>query len=118
MEITKLPADWAESVSCAVTICDTEGTIIFMNERSRKTFASHGDLIGRNLYECHQAFSQNMIRHMLATGESNTYEVIKNGVHKIIHQTPWRVDGKIAGMVEFSTVLPSPLKVINRDKVE
>ena len=30
---------WAEQMEgCSITVCDTEGTIIYMNERSRQTF--------------------------------------------------------------------------------
>ena len=47
---------------------------------------------------------------MLAEGTTNTYTVEKNGVKKLIHQTPWRdEEGKIAGLVEFSTVLPADM---------
>ena len=106
--------EWAEGLTCAVTICDADGKIIFMNERSRATFARHGDLIGHNLFDYHRPESQAKIRHMLATGEGNTYKVVKEGVEKLIHQTPWRRDGKIAGMVELSIVLPTDMKTIVR----
>lgn len=106
--------DWAEDLTCAVTVCDTEGTILFMNRRSRDTFASHGDIIGQNLFQFHKPESQAKIRHMLATGTDNTYKVVKNGVSKLIHQTPWRIDGNIAGMVEFSTILPPDMRTIVR----
>jgi len=45
----------------------------------------------------------------MQTGESNTYTVEKNGVKKLIYQTPWFEDGKVAGMVEFSIVLPTEI---------
>ena len=106
--------EWAEGLTCVFTICDADGKIIFMNERSRATFARHGDLIGHNLFDYHRPESQAKIRHMLATGEDNTYKVVKEGVEKLIHQTPWRRDGKIAGMVELSIVLPTDMKTIVR----
>ncbi len=58
---------------------------------------------------CHNANSQAIIRHMLATGESNAYTIEKNGVHKMIYQTPWRRDGQIAGLVEISMIIPATL---------
>ena len=73
MEISINNFDWAEAMNCAVTVCDAEGTILYMNSKSRETFASHGDLIGKNLFECHSEPSQAKIRHMLATGESNAF---------------------------------------------
>lgn len=100
-------ANWADSIACAVTICDKDGKILYMNERSRETFARHGDIIGHDLFQYHPPRAQDMIRHMLATGETNTYTITKNGQHKVIHQTPWRRDGEIAGLVELSIVVPA-----------
>lgn len=102
-------AGWMNGIGCAVTICDTEGVILYMNDRARATFASHGDLIGQNLFPCHSERSRRMIRHMLATGETNSYTIEKNGQRKLIYQTPWRRDGEIAGMAELSIVLPEEL---------
>lgn len=101
--------EWAEEMNCAVTVCDREGVILYMNKRSRETFAKHGDLIGQNLMPCHSEASQAKIRHMLATGESNSYTISKNGLRKMIYQTPWRIDGAVAGMVEISMVIPEEL---------
>ena len=42
--------EWPRAVNCAITVCDTDGVILYMNERARATFASHGDLIGKNLF--------------------------------------------------------------------
>ena len=30
---------WAEETGCAVTVCDTEGTILYMNDKARATYA-------------------------------------------------------------------------------
>lgn len=101
---------WAEAMNCAVTVCDAEGVILYMNARSRETFASHGPLIGHNLFGCHSPESCAKIRHMLATGDSNAYTISKNGQRKMIYQTPWRdADGRIAGMVEISMVIPEEM---------
>lgn len=102
---------WAEGMNCAVTVCDKEGTIIYMNSKSRATFCKDGSsLIGSNLFECHPEHARQKIRHMLATGESNSYTIAKSGVKKMIYQTPWRTsDGAIAGLVEISMVIPEDL---------
>ena len=100
---------WAEQMNCAVTVCDAEGVILYMNEKARATFASHGDLIGRNLFGCHSPESSAKIHHMLATGESNAYTISKQGQRKMIYQTPWRIEGRIAGMVEISMVIPEDM---------
>ena len=97
---------WAEEADCAVTVCDTEGVILYMNEKARATFAQHGDLIGRNLFDCHNERSRETIRRMLASGGTNAYTIEKGDVKKIIYQTPWYKDGEVAGLVEFSFVIP------------
>lgn len=106
-EIRNLTAGipWAEDINCAVTVCDIDGKIIFMNSKARETFAAHGNLIGKNLFDCHKPESAAKIRHMLATGESNAYTISKQGQRKVIYQTPWRKEGLIAGMVEISMVV-------------
>lgn len=98
--------EWAEHLHCAVTVCDTEGIILYMNAKSRATFAAHGDLIGQNLFACHSEQSKAKIREMMATDTTNAYTIEKNGVKKVIYQTPWKRDGKVAGMVEISMVVP------------
>ena len=37
----------------AITICDKDGKILDMNQRSKQTFAKYGDIIGRSLFEFH-----------------------------------------------------------------
>lgn len=101
--------DWAMQMNCAVTVCDADGVIIYMNEKARETFSKHGDLIGKNLMGCHSQASKDKILEMLATGNSNAYTISKNGQRKMIYQTPWRENGKIAGMVEISMVIPEEM---------
>lgn len=97
---------WADEVDCAVTVCDTEGVILYMNEKARATFAKYGDLIGRNLFDCHSERSREMIRRMLATGGTNAYTIEKQGVRKMIYQTAWKEHGEIRGLVEISMEIP------------
>lgn len=107
--------NWAEEVDYAVTICDADCKILFMNKRSRETFAKHGDIIGKNLLDCHSQASREKIDHMLRTGSSNAYTISKGGVKKLIFQSPWKIDGKIAGLVETSMILPENMPHYNRD---
>ena len=101
--------DWAEELDCAVTVCDTEGVILYMNGRSRQVNAGGDSMVGQNLLPCHNERSRGIIAHMLATGESNAYTISKRGQRKMIYQTPWRRDGKICGLVEFSMVIPKEM---------
>lgn len=110
-DMTKCGFPWAEDMNCAVTVCDKNGIIIYMNSKSRATFCKDGvSLIGSSLFECHPEHARMKIRQMLAGGESNSYTIAKNGVKKMIYQTPWRsADGSIAGLVEISMVIPEDL---------
>lgn len=105
-EIPESLLHWADEIDAAVTICDADAKILYMNDRSRATFAKYGDIIGHDLLSYHPERAQRQIRHMLETGDNNAYTIEKNGQRKIIYQTPWRRDGKIAGLVELSIVLP------------
>ncbi|MBE6306999.1 MAG: PAS domain-containing protein [Bacteroidales bacterium] len=100
---------WSEEMNCAVTVCDTEGIILYMNEKARQTFARHGDLIGKNMFDCHSPASQAKIRELLATGGTNAYTIEKEGLHKVIYQTAWRENGEVRGLVEISMIVPAEM---------
>lgn len=104
--------DWAMGMNCAVTVCDADCRIIYMNQRSRDTFAARGgaDLIGHNLMDYHNERSQAIIRRLLAEGGTNAYTIEKQGLRKLIFQTAWRLpDGSVGGLTELSIVLPDEL---------
>lgn len=104
-------SQWADMPSCAVTVCDTECRIIFMNKRSRDTFADGTDrLIGRNLLDCHSPHSRAIIKQLLEEGGTNIYTIEKNGVRKMIYQSAWLTDsGDIGGLVELSMIIPDKM---------
>jgi len=108
----KILPDWAFSINCAVTVCDANFNIIYMNERSRATFAHRGgaDLIGHNLLEYHNERSQSIIHRLMDEGGVNCYTISKEGQKKMIYQTAWRDNtGKVAGLVEISMVIPDEM---------
>lgn len=110
MDSDKTLPDWAWGMNCAVTVCDADCKIIYMNERARMTFAAHGDLIGRNLLDCHNERSVAIIRGLLASGGQNCYTIEKGGLRKMIFQTAWRrADGSVGGLVELSMVIPNEM---------
>lgn len=106
----ELPA-WIDGMDVAVTVCDREGIIVYMNGKSAQTFAADGGraLLGKNLMDCHPEPAREKICRIMATGISNSYTIEKNGVKKLIHQVPWLEKGVIAGLVEFSLVIPLDL---------
>jgi transcriptional regulator with PAS, ATPase and Fis domain len=95
----------------AVTVCDMDATIVYMNDRACQVFEKYGgrDLIGKSLFECHKEHSCAMIKKFLETGTTNAYTIDKGGVKKLIHQSPWYKDGKIAGLVELSIEIPAEM---------
>ncbi|MBE6229215.1 MAG: PAS sensor protein [Bacteroidales bacterium] len=118
--------DWAAKCGFAVTICDCNASVIYMNEKSKATFAKYGNIIGSSLKGCHSPKSWEMIQKLLSTGSSNSYTITKNGINKLIHQTPWFTeepakgillpDGRIVGgLVELSIELPADMPHYNRD---
>lgn len=100
---------WAEEIGCAVTVCDTEGVILYMNGKARAAFAKHGDLVGTNLFGCHNERSREIIRRLLAEGGTNAYTIEKAGVRKMIYQTAWKENGEVRGLVEISMELPAEM---------
>jgi len=106
----ELPA-WLNGIDVAITVCDREGSIIYMNGQAMKTFAAGGGkaLLGKKLWDCHPEAAREKIRRLMAAGASNSYTIEKNGVKKLIHQAPWHENGELAGLVEFSLVIPPAL---------
>ena len=99
---------WAEEFGAAVTVCDERGVILSMNAAAAETFKKDGGraLVGKSLLDCHPEPARARVADLLARPRANTYTVAKNGVKKPIHQAPWYKDGRFAGLVEISIVLP------------
>jgi len=112
----KIP-EWADTVNGSITVCDKDGIIQYMNEASQKSFSADGgnSLVGKSLFPCHNQNSAQMIRTMVGEGNTNAYTITKKGVRKLIYQTPYFEDGKVAGLVEFSFVIPEEMPHHNRD---
>lgn len=101
--------DWADEMNCAVTVCDADCTIIYMNKPARELYVSHGNLIGCNLLDCHSHASREIIKKLLSTGGVNCYTIHKKGLKKMIYQTAWKKDGVVAGLVEISMIIPEEM---------
>lgn len=100
--------DWMTGFSAAITVSDADGTIVYMNEKSIKTFEKYGgrDLIGQSLFDVHPEPARTKLQHLYQTRTSNSYTIEKNGVKKLIHQAPWYRDGEFMGFVELSIEIP------------
>lgn len=100
--------DWAREFSVAITVTDSDGKIIYMNDKSGATFGKYGgmDLVGSNLRDCHKPESWEKITGLMETNESNCYTIEKDGIKKLICQAPWYEQGKPSGLVELSVEIP------------
>jgi transcriptional regulator with PAS, ATPase and Fis domain len=100
--------DWVKEVPAAVTVCDREGVILAMNDKSARTFANDGGaaLIGSNLFACHSGPAASKLQELLAAQSLNVYTIEKNGVKKLIYQSPWYENGVYSGFVELSLEIP------------
>jgi transcriptional regulator with PAS, ATPase and Fis domain len=110
--------NWIKEFPGAVTVCDSQGIIIEMNDKAAKSFQEDGgyELIGKNLLECHPEPSRTKLKELLETQTKNVYTIEKNGVKKIIYQVPWFTDGKYSGFVELSLEVPFEMPHFVRDK--
>ncbi len=103
-----LDHEWIKEFPAAITVCDAQGRILEMNDRAAKTFEKDGGyaLVGKNLLDCHSEQSRSKVEGLLATHEKNVYTIEKNGVKKLIFQSPWYKNGEYAGFVELSLEIP------------
>jgi len=107
MKLEGVDVDWAEEFNGAVTVCDREGIIVYMNRVSVSQFQKQGgaDLLGKNLLDCHPEPSKTKLAEMLKIPVDNMYTTEKSGIKKIIYQTAWKSEGVYKGIVEISWVL-------------
>jgi len=108
--------DWVEHYPAAVSVCDTHGIIVAMNQKAAEMFAKYGgqELIGTSLFACHPEPANAIIRTLIAEQRANTYITEKKGVRKMVHQVPWYAQGTFAGLVETVIVLPVEMATKNR----
>ncbi len=111
MTLSGLDVNWMDGFSGAITVCDREGIIVYMNDFSINQFHKYGgsNLLGTNLLDCHPEPSKTKLREMLQKPVENTYTTEKNGVSKVITQKPWLQNGEFCGVVELSFELPADL---------
>lgn len=109
--------DWATELPVSITVCDKNGIITYVNDKSRKTFSTDTDdeLIGKSLKDCHLPESTAKLFHLIKTRNSNIYTIEKKGKKKLIVQIPWYQENYVAGLVEFSLELPDDIPHYIRD---
>ena len=108
--------DWVKEFPAAVTVCDEGGILLEMNDKAAKTFEKDGGrkLIGSNMLDCHPEPARTKTERLLSSRERNVYTIEKNGVKKLIYQSPWYRNGEYAGFVELSLEIPFELPHFTR----
>lgn len=99
---------WIKEFPAAVTVSDAEGIILEMNDKAAKSMAKDGgyELIGKNMLDCHPDPARGKLERLMESRKVNVYTIEKNGIKKLIYQSPWFKDGQYAGLVEISFEIP------------
>ena len=102
---------WVKEFPGAITVCDADGIILELNDKAARTFEKDGgaSLVGRNILDCHPEPARGKTERLLAAREKNVYTIEKNGIKKLIFQSPWYKDGQYSGFVEISLEIPFEL---------
>ncbi|MEW6549253.1 MAG: PAS sensor protein [Spirochaetota bacterium] len=112
-----LPVEAIGSLDAAVTICDRDLKLVWMNAKAMASFGLEGGPLptGMDLRSCHKPESTAKMEEILGTGLPNVYTIRKKGRKKMIWQAPWIKDGAAAGLVEISIILPDAMPHFDRD---
>ncbi len=99
---------WDAGFPGAITICDPQGIIVYMNDKAAATFKTDGGraLIGKNVLDCHPEPARSQLKDMLEKRQANVYTIEKKGVKKLIYQTPLFSSGEYLGFAELSVEIP------------
>ena len=110
-------AEWIKEFPGAVTVCDTRGIIIALNDQAENAFNSQGGsrLLGANVLDCHPEPARSKLAEMMKNPRLNVYTIEKKGRHRLIYHTPWFQEGRYAGFVELALEIPTPMPHFVRD---
>jgi len=99
---------WVKEFPGAVTVCDAAGMILEMNDNAEKIFEEDGGraLIGKNVLDCHPEPARSELAGLMKARQRNVYTIEKNGIKKLIYQSPWYLNGEYAGFIELSLEVP------------
>jgi len=104
--------EWVKEFPGSITICDKDGILLEMNDAAEKVFEDDGGrkLLGSNVLDCHPEPARTQTEELLTKQINNVYTIEKDGIKKLIYQSPWYKDGKFAGLVEISLEIPFELQ--------
>ena len=109
--------NWEKEFAGAVTVCNADGIILYMNDKSCRTFDKDGgkSLIGESLLDCHPEPARSKLIDLLANPRVNAYTIEKSGFKKLIYQAPVYQNGRFDGLVELSLEIPMEMPHFKRE---
>ncbi len=107
MDQTKF--SWIKEFPAAITVCDPKGIILLMNDKAVTTFAKEGGaaLIGQNMFDCHPDPARGKLERLMEEQQKNVYTIEKNGIKKLIYQSPWFKAGNTQALLKSLSKFPS-----------
>jgi PAS domain-containing protein len=107
---------WVKEFPGGVTVFDADGVITEMNDKAAIIFEEDGGraLIGKNVFDCHPEPARTELKGLVERRQRNVYTIEKNGVKKLIYQSPWYQNGAYAGFIELSLEIPFELPHFER----
>ena len=111
---------WYKVFPGSITVTDAEGTVIEMNEESRKLFEQDGGyaVLGRNAITCHPPRTREKVRKIYEDHAYNIYSITKGGKKHLVYQAPYFINEKFSGIVELYLPLPDNIPHFDRDNPE
>ena len=111
--------DWMEECPVSIIVGDPSGRIVYMNSVAADAYLHMGGklLIGSSMFECHPEPALTKLKELMENRQSNVYTIEKNGIHKMVMQSPWYQDGTYAGYIELIFQIPGEIPHFIRDKV-
>jgi transcriptional regulator with PAS, ATPase and Fis domain len=102
---------WVQQFAGAITVCDPDGVILEMNDKSVSAYQDQGGaaLIGTNMLDCHPEPARTKTRDLLDSRRTNVYTIEKSGRKKLIYQAPWYQEGQYRGFIELSLEIPAEM---------
>ena len=84
---------------------------LISSELRNITVSDGGDgIVGTSLFLYHHGPAAEKLRGLLDTAGKNAYTIEKNGIKKIIYQSPWFKKGVFAGLIELSLEIPMEME--------
>ncbi|MGD0115956.1 MAG: PAS domain-containing protein [Dehalococcoidia bacterium] len=100
--------EWVKGFPAPVVVVDAKGMIVEMNPEAEEWYADRGgrDLLGTSLFDALPETARIKVKELLASKETNVYTFERDGVRKLVYQSPWYRDGAFAGLVQLLLVAP------------